>query len=147
MGRMIEGVLLHPLKRIHNPKGDIFHALKCTDCGFQGFGEVYFSQIHFDEVKGWKRHNRMSLNLVVITGKIKFVIYDDRKDSATRGEFCEIVLSPEENYQRLTVAPGLWMAFCGVDKQTSILMDLIPEPHDDSEVTRKMLSDINYPFK
>lgn len=142
----MEGVKLHPLKRIHNPKGDIFHALKCTDDGYVGFGEAYFTQVHSGEVKGWKRHNRLTLNLVVVSGKIRFVIYDDRRESNTFGTFCEVVLSPEDNYQRLTIAPGLWMAFCGMDSATSILMDIIPEPHNDTEGDRMALDTIPFQF-
>lgn len=92
---MMEGVKLHPLKHITVPKGDIYHALKSTDEGYAGFGEVYFSQIGAGEVKGWKRHNRMTLNIVVPVGAIKFVIYDDREGSTTKGEFEEIILSIE----------------------------------------------------
>lgn len=142
----MEGVTLHPLKHIVVPKGDIYHALKATDEGFAGFGEAYFSQIEHGQAKGWKRHNRMVLNLVVPVGAVKFVIYDDRAGSATKGQFFEVVLSPESNYQRLTVAPGLWMAFYGVGEGLSMLMDIIPEPHDPSEGDRKDLSKIPYQF-
>lgn len=142
----IQGVELHPLKHIIVPKGDIYHALKCTDKGYTGFGEAYFSQIESGEVKGWKRHNRMTLNIIVPVGKIKFIVYDDRNESPTFGLFQEIVLSPEYNYQRLTLAPGLWMAFQGIDEKTSMLMDIIPEPHDPSEADRKNLEEIEYNF-
>ncbi len=142
----MEGVTLHPLKHIVVPKGDIYHALKSTDDGYAGFGEAYFSQIEHGAVKGWKRHNRMTLNLVVLIGAVRFVIYDDRTNSATFGKFEEIILSPKDNYQRLTVAPGLWMAFCGVGEGLSMLMDIIPEPHDPSEADRKDLDEITYNF-
>ena len=142
----MEGVTLTPLKRIPNPKGDIMHALKCTDEGYCGFGEAYFTQINPGEVKGWKRHNRMTLNLVVVIGKVKFIIYDDRPGSNTFGSFLEIVLSPKDNYQRLTVSPGLWMALCGIDSQTSVLVDIIPEPHDDTEGDRVALDSFPYHF-
>lgn len=147
MDGMIEGVTLYPLRHIQVPKGDIYHALKCTDEGYCGFGEAYFSEIEHGAVKGWKRHNRMSLNIVVIKGEIGFVIYDDRKGSRTEGEFTEIRLSPNGNYQRLTLSPGLWMAFYGVAKDTSMLMDIIPEPHDPGEADRKDLSEIIFDFK
>lgn len=142
----MEGVTLHPLKHIIVPKGDIYHALKSTDEGYVGFGEAYFSQIEHGEAKGWKRHNRMTLNIIVPVGSIKFVIYDDRKGSSTYGQFEEITLSPKSNYQRLTLAPGLWMAFYGVSKGTSMLVDIIPEPHDPTEASRKDLSEIKYNF-
>ncbi|HCK24122.1 MAG TPA: dTDP-4-dehydrorhamnose 3,5-epimerase [Bacteroides graminisolvens] len=144
---MIEGVSLHPLKQISVPKGDLWHAFKATDEGFVGFGEAYFTQVEPHAVKGWKRHNRYVLNLVVVSGSVKFVIYDDREGSATKGQFEEVVLSPNGNYQRLTVAPGLWMAFAGADdNQTSMLMDLIPEVHDPSEGDRVDISVFEYNF-
>lgn len=146
MGILIEGVTLYPLKHIIVPKGDIYHALKSTDEGYEGFGEVYFSQIEEGAVKGWKRHNRMTLNIIVPVGTIKFVIYDDREESGTQGQFVEVVLSPESNYQRLLLAPGLWMAFKGVGKGISMLMDIISEPHNQGEASRKDLSEIAYTF-
>lgn len=143
---MMEGVKLYPLKPIAVPKGNIYHALKSTDEGYCGFGEAYFSQIEAGEVKGWKRHNRMSLNIVVVMGAIKFVIYDGREGSTTCGRFEEVILSQKDNYQRMTVAPGLWMAFQGVGESVSMLMDIIPEPHDPEEADRKDISEINYKF-
>ena len=142
----IEGVSLHPLKQISVPKGDLWHAFKATDDGFVGFGEVYLTQIEPGQVKGWKRHNRYVLNLVVFVGAVRFIIYDDRERSTTYGQFQEVLLSPKGNYQRLTVVPGLWMAFAGAANCTSMLMDLIPEVHDASESDKKELSEIKYSF-
>ena len=141
---MIDGVKLYPLKHITVPKGDIYHALRATDDCFAGFGEAYFSEIHCGEVKGWKRHNRMPLNIVVVQGEIGFVIYDDREGSATKGQFEHIVLSKNANYQRLYIEPGLWMAFYGVGDGTSMLLDIIPEVHDPEEASRKDLCEIKY---
>lgn len=143
---MIEGVNLHPLKQITLPKGDLWHAFKATDEGFVGFGEAYFTQVNNGETKGWKRHNRYTLNLVVLQGEIRFVIYDDREGSVTKGQFETIILSPTSNYQRLTIAHGLWMAFSGMSKGVNMLMDLIPEVHDPEESDKKELNEINYTF-
>ncbi len=140
----MEGVTLTPLKHIETPKGDIFHAMKATDNTFCGFGEAYFSEVHSGDRKGWKRHNRFTLNLVVILGEIRFIIYDDRVDSATKGEFKEITLSPANNYQRLTVEPGLWMAFEGMALGSSLLMNIIPQPHDPIEADNVEISTFNY---
>ncbi len=90
----MEGVSLHPLKHITVPKGDIYHAMKSTDEGYCGFGEAYFSQIEQGQTKGWKRHNRMMLNLIVPVGAVKFVVYDDREGSATKGQFAELSSHP-----------------------------------------------------
>ena len=94
----IDGVLLTPLKQITHPKGDVFHAMKCVDPGFEGFGEVYFSSVLQGLVKAWKRHSRMTLNLVCIVGKIHFVLYDGRENSSTFGKYMEVILSIISNY-------------------------------------------------
>ena len=142
----MEGVLVHDLEQIIVSKGSVFHALKATDEGYVGFGEAYFSHIESGAVKGWKRHNRFTLNIIVPVGKIKFVIYDDRHESNTYGQFMEHILSPNGNYKRLTIAAGLWVAFQGLDRNTSILLDIIPEPHIQDEADSMPLSSIQFVF-
>ena len=101
-----------PLRRIEHPKGDILHVLKRTAPGFAGFGEAYFSSVLAGEVKGWKRHQRVTLNIVVPVGRIRFTLHDRRTGSATEGRFEAITLGPDNN-ARLTIPPGIWMAFAG----------------------------------
>lgn len=140
----IDGVLLTPLKQIFHPKGDVLHAMKACDNGFAGFEEAYFSTIHFADTKPWKKHLRMTLNFVVPVGKIRIVIYDDREMSPTKGNFMDVVLSVE-NYQRITIPPGLWVAFSGIGKELNLLLNLANLEHDPTEVERKeSLNDINY---
>lgn len=147
MGSIIQGISIYPLKQIFVPKGDLWHAFKLSDDGYVGFGEAYLTQIHPGKVKGWKRHNRLDLNIVVIQGKVKFVIFDDRTDSATNGQFQEVILSPVDNYKRLTIKAGLWMSFIGLDRsQPSMLIDFIPELYDPNEISKRELNEINYNF-
>ena len=91
----IKGLFLTPLKIIYHPNGNIFHGIKRSDNGFSGFGEAYFSTIKGGQIKGWKRHTRMTLNLVVPLGKVIFVIYDDRENNNAIGKFFKIELSPD----------------------------------------------------
>ncbi|TXF77529.1 dTDP-4-dehydrorhamnose 3,5-epimerase [Chryseobacterium sp.] len=139
-----EGVLLTPLKRIHHPKGDVFHGMKKSDQGFSGFGEAYFSTIHCGDIKPWKKHFEMTLNFVVPIGEIRFVIFDDRENSSTPNSFTDVTLG-ENNYQRLTIPPGVWVAFSGVGAGTNLLLNLADLEHRPDEVDRKEnLSDIMY---
>ena len=48
---------------------------------FNHFKESYFSTVNGDVIKPWKKHNKMTLNLVVPLGEIKFVLFDDRRES------------------------------------------------------------------
>lgn len=143
---MIEGIKLSPLKRIPVENGDVFHAMKVTDEGYCGFGEVYFSEIKPGCVKGWKRHNRMPLNLIVVNGTVGFAMHDGRKGSKTEGITESVVLSRSDNYQRLTVPPGVWVAFWCAGNSLSMLMDIIPEVHDPGEADKCALDQIPFDF-
>lgn len=140
---MIEGLILTPLKQIYHPKGDIYHGMKQSDCGFSGFGEAYFSTIQKAEIKGWKKHTKMVLNLIVPLGEIEFIIYDDREGSSTFNEFFSIKLS-QKNYMRLSVPVGVWMAFRGISSDTNMLLNIASIEHDPTEALVKELSEINY---
>ena len=141
----VDGVLLTPLSVIDTPGGDVMHGMKVHDPGYEGFGEAYFSRIETSVVKGWKRHRRMTLNLMVPIGSIRFVIYDDRVSSATYRVFQEVILSTK-NYQRLTVPPMLWMAFQGVGEKTNMLLNIASIWHEPSEADRREIDEIQFPW-
>ena len=127
------------LKRIPTPGGDVLHALKATDPEFSGFGEAYFSMVEGNAVKAWKKHTAMKMNLVAPIGKIRFV-FQDPKD-ITR--FHEEVIG-EENYYRLTVAPGIWFGFQGLASPFSLLLNIANMPHDPQEAERRSIEEIPF---
>lgn len=141
---LIDGVSLTQLKVIHVPDGDVFHAIKASDPGYAGFGEAYFSTVHHGVVKPWKRHRQMTLNLVVIEGRVRFVVHDDRPDSTTCGVTAEYRIGLPDAYARLTIAPGLWMAFQGLAPGTSMLLNVADLAHDPAEADRRVKDD--FPF-
>ena len=96
-----------------------------NDSTFCGFGEAYFSTIQKDKVKGWKRHHRMTCNIVVPVGKVKFVLY-------CQDSFEEYILSNEE-YSRLTIQPLTWFAFKGLSN-SNLILNIADILHDDNEV-------------
>ena len=73
---IVKDVSITPLRIINTEGGDILHGLKMHENDYQGFGEAYFSIIESGAIKAWKRHRRMTLNIIVPVGAIKFVIYD-----------------------------------------------------------------------
>ena len=142
----IAGVVFTPLKVIEVPDGNILHGMKNIDAGFNGFGEAYFSIIKPNTIKGWKRHFEMTLNLIVPTGAIRFVLYDDREGSGSQGSFQEVILS-ENNYGRLTIPPQIWFGFQGVGKDLNLLLNIANIPHDINEQENKELQTIEYDWR
>ncbi len=139
---MIDGVILTPLKVIGVSGGDVLHAMKNKDIGFIDFGEAYFSEVEPGRVKAWKRHTKMTLNLVVPIGGIKFVLFDDRMDD-NETQFQEMVLS-RDNYMRLTVPPMVWVGFQGMSEYNSLLLNISDIPHDSNEMDKKSIEEIEF---
>nr|ACV52994.1 putative CDP-L-6-deoxy-altrose synthase [Yersinia pseudotuberculosis] len=121
------GVIITPLKKIFNPKGNLFHVMKATDPGYFDFGEAYITTINTGEIKGWKKHFEMVLNLIVICGEVEFFIYNESLISTY-----SIVLS-RDNYNRLTIPAGYWVAFKGISDDENIVLNIASIEHASEE--------------
>ena len=138
----LDQILVTPLNKITVSGGDVFHGLKNTDSGFYGFGELYFSSIRFNQIKAWKRHTRMTMNLIVPDGQVQFVFFENEKDPKTKFEVIGV-----DRYCRLTVPPGVWFGFRGLVEQQSLIVNLANILHDPSEVDRLPVDAISYDWK
>ncbi|MEC9375509.1 MAG: dTDP-4-dehydrorhamnose 3,5-epimerase family protein [Pseudomonadota bacterium] len=132
---MINGVVLTPLKQIFDERGKVMHMLREDSPEFIRFGEIYFSCTHPGVVKAWHLHKEMTLNYAVIHGEIKFVLFDNRPDSSTRGEFQEFFISPE-NYLLVTVPPMIWNGYKSIGTTVSIVANCSTLPHSPDEIVR-----------
>lgn len=125
----IDGVLVLPLRRIPDERGTVMHMLRADDPHFRGFGEIYFSTIYRDVVKGWHRHREMTLNYACVSGCIKLVMHDDREDSPTCGLTQEEFLGPD-NYALVQIPPGVWNGFKGMSDPHAIVANCCTHPHE-----------------
>ena len=132
---MIQGVAVHPLRRIPDERGMVMHMLRADAPHFERFGEIYFSTVYPNVVKGWHRHRRMTLNYAAVSGMIKLVLYDDREDSPTRSEVMELFVG-DQNYVLVTVPPLVWNGFKGVGTALAIVANCATVPHDPTEIER-----------
>lgn len=132
----LDDISITPLARIPAAGGEVMHALKQGDAGYSGFGEAYFSWVAADAVKAWKRHTRMTMNIIVPVGQVQFVF---RLDEAFRSE--EI---GSDRYLRLTVPPGIWFGFKGLAAPKSLILNIANIQHDPAEVERLPLLDIEH---
>ena len=138
---MIKDVIITPLKIISAQGGNVLQGIKTSENSFYGLGEAYFSEIYNNSIKAWKRHQEMTLNILVPIGSIRFVLFDDRKNNNCK--FQEIIIS-RDNYCRLTVPPMIWMGFQGMSDSTSILLNIANIENNPEEVENINISDINF---
>ena len=137
---MLDKSLIKNLNIIKNENGDVLHGLKKTDDEFNGFGEVYFSTVYKGSIKPWKRHLSATLNLIVIVGKVRFVLIEEEDSNFKISEF---TISNPDNYCRLTIPSETWFAFQGIE-ENNIIMSVSSLIHDPNEVERKDLSSFDY---
>ena len=141
----MKGLIISELNQIYNPKGDILHALKKSDSSFNNFGEAYFSFVKYNQIKGWKKHTKMNMNLIVPVGEIKFVLYDDR-DNKSEPKIKEVTIG-QSNYKRLTIPPNIYFSFKGISKNINLILNIADMEHDPNESINIDLSDISYEWK
>ncbi|MBF0440640.1 MAG: dTDP-4-dehydrorhamnose 3,5-epimerase family protein [Oligoflexales bacterium] len=129
----IEGLIFIPRKIIRDNRGAVFHMLRSDSSFFnKEFGEVYFSTVKPGVSKGWKRHLKMIQRYVVPIGSVKFVFFDSRQDSSSRGRIEEIELG-EENYGLLIVPNLITYSFKCESIKESLIVNCASIPHTPGE--------------
>jgi dTDP-4-dehydrorhamnose 3,5-epimerase len=142
---MIEGVSISPLRQLLDDRGKVMHMLRSDSNVFLSFGEIYFSVVYPGMIKAWHIHHRMTLNYAVPSGNIKFVLYDDRVESPTRGRVMEI-FTGEDNYCLITVPPMIWNGFKGLGSKNAIVANCASIAHDPGEIERRDPLDPFFPY-
>jgi dTDP-4-dehydrorhamnose 3,5-epimerase len=124
----IEGVNLVPLSQFSDERGKIMHMLKSTDPHFKNFAEIHFSVAYPGVVKGWHRRPSTSANVAVVHGKVKWVLYDQREESVTKGNLMEIYLG-EDSYFLLQIPPDITSGYKTIGLEKSIVANCTDEVH------------------
>jgi dTDP-4-dehydrorhamnose 3,5-epimerase len=132
-----------PQKIIKNKKGDIIRALRLSSLKKNNFKfkEAYFTKIKYKNIKGWKLHKKMTLNLFVAFGAVKFVFFSEKKN------FFKEIISTDKNCLRVNVPPKTWVAFKGIKKPSSIILNITDLVHSKREVISVPLEQIKYNWK
>jgi|SRR3990167_4996636 len=132
---MINGVLVEKLHKIEDNRGKVMHMIRRDAPFFTAFGEIYFSTINRGIIKAWRKHLKMTQFFAAPVGKIKLVIFDDRKGSSTEGMICEMETG-EDNYCLVKIPPMLWYGFKGISDIPALIANCADMPHDPSEIKR-----------
>lgn len=131
-------IQLTPLRRIPVESGDVLRVLRQSETEFTTFGECYISLIEPECIKGWKCHTKMTMNLAVPVGEVTFVFH-------MPGQGFRVEEIGQSKYSRLTVPPGIWFAFRGSDRATSVIINISNIEHDPAESKKAALE--SFPYK
>tara|TARA_Y100000590_G_scaffold433281_1_gene550186 strand:- start:1923 stop:2348 length:426 start_codon:yes stop_codon:yes gene_type:complete len=126
------------LKVIKIPSGDIMRILKNKEVKNWNFAEAYFSKIKYNKIKAWKYHLKMSLNIVVPMGRVKFVFYFNKNKNF------KVIELGEKKYSRISIPPRIWFGFKGLSKKDSLILSLTNLEHNPNEVLRCKKNEIKF---
>lgn len=126
---MIEGVKLIPLKRHCDDRGYVMEILRADAPYFQAFGQVYVSTCHPGIVKAWHCHKKQVDNFCALVGMVKVGLYDDRKNSPTKGERQSVVIG-DDNPMLVQIPPLVWHGQMAIGSATTMLLNLPTLPYD-----------------
>lgn len=122
---MIDGIIIKDIKKFVDERGFFSEVLRDDWKDLLDNDKILQFNLSYsypDIVRAWHRHVHGQVDyFICITGSIKVCAYDDRKDSETRGELDEIVLSEEK--LRVARIPGiLWHGYKAIgDKPIKML--------------------------
>ena len=131
--KLIDGIKITSLKQIKDSRGAVFHVIKNNSKTFHGFGEAYFSKINENVIKGWKYHKTMTQNFCIPFGKLKLVLFDNRKNSPTYKQINEIIIDDCQNYNRVTIPEKIYYSFKCISSNYCLLLNISNIVHDPKE--------------
>ena len=126
----IDGVVLRYQRPIEDRRGEVLEVYR-PSWGVHEEPLVYVYQVRIrpGAVKGWVRHEVQADRLFMISGALRWALYDDRPGSATHGLVNDLVLS--ERAPALLIIPrGVWHAVQNIGVADAIFLNMPTQPYN-----------------
>ncbi len=145
---LIVGVKVTPLKLLPNERGRLMEIQREDDPLFPGFGQAYMTSTFPNIIKAWYKHSEQIDQIAVISGMLKLVLYDNRKDSVTYGKVNTIFLG-ELAPKLVQIDPEIWHGFQAIGQKEAMAIHLnsIAFKHDETDEERLPSDSPLIPYK
>lgn len=133
---LIDGVALRPAPTIVEYDSEVCEIYN-PDWGFtdEPLVYVYQSLVRPGRIKGWVYHKKQMDRLFLLTGVMRFVLYDPRPESPSFGRVNDICLT-ERNRGLLVIPPGIIHATHNTGSTDAIFINLPSRPYDHANPDR-----------
>ncbi len=126
---MIDGVQIKNLRVIPDERGHLLEILRNDDSFFKKFGQVYATTTYPGVVKAWHFHKLQDDNVSVVKGMLKLALFDDRKNSPTRGEVNEFFLG-EHNPILVHIPKHVYHGWKCISEEEAYVVNCPSEPYN-----------------
>lgn len=115
MFSQIDGVLIFPVLSIPDERGCVW---KTEDPTFL-VKDVYITVVRYGAIKAWHGYETKRIFYTTISGVVKLVLFDMRKNSLTNGVFDELFLGKDSRFS-VEIPPGVYAGFKGISQEDAI---------------------------
>lgn len=142
---MLPGVKIFDLKKNIDGRGAFTEIFRSDWKIFEGDSIVQsnLSISYPGVIRAWHRHSKGQVDYIcVIKGAIKACVYNDGKDSKTKGQLDEIILN-SENPQIIRIPGEYWHGTMCIGKESSLVLYMVTKLYDyeNPDEERKSLND------
>jgi len=130
--KLIEGVQIKQLKVIPDERGRLMEMLRSDDPMFDKFGQVYMTTTYPGVIKAWHFHKKQDDNVSCISGMLKLVLYDDRKQSSTQGKINEFFIG-EHNPKLIHIPKLIYHGWKCIGQKEAVVINCVTEPYNYQE--------------
>lgn len=126
---MIEGVRTKKLRVIPDERGYLMEILRSDDDIFTSFGQAYITVAYPGVVKAWHYHKEQTDSFTIVSGMAKFVLYDARQKSSTKGEVNEFFIGDRRPIL-VQIPKGVYHGFKAIGSQPAIALNIPDRVYD-----------------
>ena len=124
--KLIDGALTKKLAVHADERGRLMEMLRADDELYKKFGQVYMTSAYPGAVKAWHYHEKQVDHFTCVHGMMKVVLYDDRKDSPTKGLVNEFFLGVH-NPILLRIPAGVYHGFKCISEHEALIVNVPTE--------------------
>ena len=124
--KLFDGVKTKKLAVHADERGRLMEMLRADDELYKKFGQVYLTSAYPGAVKAWHYHEKQVDHFTCVHGMMKVVLYDDRKDSPTKGLVNEFFLGVH-NPILLRIPAGVYHGFKCISEHEALIVNVPTE--------------------
>jgi len=144
---LIHGCATRKLTAIHDDRGWLMEMLRSDWPEFTKFAQSYVTVCYPGIAKAWHYHKLQTDHFVTVSGMSKIVLYDDRKDSPTKGTVNEFITG-ERSPMLVKIPTLVWHGFAAVGHEPTMIVNFPTELYNYKEPDefRKPSDDPSIPY-
>ncbi len=125
-----QGVEFRPTRPVAHDDGHVTEVVRASwEIVDRPIVQVHITTTLPGRVRAWGLHQLSTDRLFVVSGLIRFVVFDGRRDSTTYGRIAEFLVS-EKNPGLLKIAPNLYHGWKNIGETEAVIINMPDRMYD-----------------